>query len=153
MTKKRDNAYYEEVLERDNPAIYAELGPGKKYKNIRQARIAAGLIRLSTPLTVMKREWKKASVTEQGEFIAWIKARRSAPKRPLVDADGRLHPVAAKFIRDWLVGRKNRDLMREMGLKPLDVSVSQAANANTRLHRPDVIAKIGSWLALSGCRW
>lgn len=61
MTKQRASAYYKVRLRREHPVIYAELGPGKKYKTVRQAAAAAGLIHLPTRLDALKREWKKAS--------------------------------------------------------------------------------------------
>lgn len=66
-TSKRDNAYWLRRLENEHPAIHARLKSGA-IRNVRQACVEAGLIRLSTRVTALKREWKKATLAERAEW-------------------------------------------------------------------------------------
>jgi hypothetical protein len=63
MSKKRASSYFRARLRRDHPLVYGDLLAGR-FASVRQAALAAGLIRLPTALQGLKREWNKASPQE-----------------------------------------------------------------------------------------
>jgi hypothetical protein len=71
--QKRDNAYYEERMKNDFPAIYADLQAGK-HRTIAEAAIAAGLKKSRTRLHEPKNAFGKASKAEQSAFLGWLAA-------------------------------------------------------------------------------
>jgi hypothetical protein len=111
MSKKkfRDAAYFRRRLERDFPAIYADL-LAKRYSSVRQAAAAAGLIHLPTRIDALKREWRMAKGPEQTEFLKWLEAEYGlivsarAPTIPttvpakLVGSDGLLLPEVVHMV-------------------------------------------------------
>ena len=72
--QKRDNAYYEQRLKSDFPAIYADLKAGK-HRTVTEAVIAAGIRTPRTRLNELKNAFDKASKTEQADFLSWLTAR------------------------------------------------------------------------------
>ena len=60
-------------LQRDHQNILADLNAGK-YPSVRQAAIAAGIVRVPSQLDVLRRAWRKASDDERGEFLDWLQA-------------------------------------------------------------------------------
>jgi len=73
MVKKqvKDNAYYEERLQREHPSIYVDLKAGK-YRTVSEAATAAGLKQVRTRLHEMKNSWLKATTAEQMEFLRYL---------------------------------------------------------------------------------
>ena len=45
-----------------------------KYPSVRQAAIAAGIVRVPSQLDVLRKAWRKASDDERGEFLDWLQA-------------------------------------------------------------------------------
>ena len=146
MTKRRDAAYYEGRLKRDYPKEFAELRAGR-FKSVRQAAAAAGLIHLPTRLDALKREWNRAVKDERVDFLAWVRAsllgakRAIAPaKRPIIDGAGHLKPAVIKFISDWTVSKRVRPgkIMKEIGFSNYDATLAF------------VILPLERWLARNG---
>jgi len=130
MGKKRDSAYFKGRLKRDYPGIYADL-QGGKFKSVREAAIAAGLIREQTALQILKREWRRASRSQQVEFIEWLKDKRflakkspAAPGGPprLVDPNGILLPHVVADIQAIMTRRRLRpaNVCQELGFSRYD---------------------------------
>jgi hypothetical protein len=154
--KKRDRAYYERRLAKNFPAFYADWLAGK-YKNVHQAAIAAGLIKLSSRLDVLKRQWKKIRSSDKKAFIVWagtheakLKPRSSAP---LAGPDGRLRADVRKFLADWLSTTKYRPakIMQEMGLSGYDVTLWGAIKRDHPI-KSKIVDRLGPWLAKKGFR-
>ena len=58
-------------LKRDHPEIATQLAKGK-FKSVRAAAVAAGIVKLNTHLDVAKRAWGKMAAEEQSQFLEWI---------------------------------------------------------------------------------
>jgi hypothetical protein len=131
-TKKRDSAYYLKRLQKEHPHIHAELVAGK-LPSVRAAAIKAGLIHLPRPLTLLMREWKKASIKERREFMDWIAGTTATSPSPpgLVDRDGQLSAAAIRKIEAAMaVGRmRHGDVMEELGYSRLDPRLGMAMAA------------------------
>lgn len=147
MTVKRDNGYYERVLKRDHPDIHRDYRAGK-FRSMREARRAAGLLSERTPLHELKNAWRKASKAERDEFEAWVAATPKKVVRAVTTADRRLTDWAAKRIRTIMAARglQSGDLMRELGLKALDPSVMMAIKDHRRL-APSTVTLLRRWLS------
>jgi hypothetical protein len=156
VPKKRDSAYYRKRLSRDFPAIFAELRAGT-IKSVRKAAIKARLIKMPSRLDALKREWKRATTSQRVAFLTWIKTSRTGPKaktkiKPaIVDAEGRLRPHVKLGLQNWckINHSKISQITSEMGLPPLDTSLSSAIERSYKL-RPDMIARLERWLELKG---
>ncbi|WP_412064309.1 hypothetical protein [Rhizobium sp. SYY.PMSO] len=154
--QKRDNAYYKERLERDYPAIYADLKAGK-HGTVADAAIAAGLKKVRTRLHELKNAWTKANATEQNDFLRWlagagvvlpsIPSHVAAALSFTVAVDRRLAPAAIRRIEEIMLKRhlKPGDLMAELGYSRLNASVGMALTRGTQL-KPDVILALEKWL-------
>ncbi len=70
---KRDNDYIAQRLQRDHPQIWLDFKAGK-YKSVAEARRAAGLGGIRTPLHEMKNAWRKASDEQRDEFLDFLAA-------------------------------------------------------------------------------
>jgi hypothetical protein len=155
MKKKRDAKYYAERLKKESPGVFAEIRPGGL--SVRAASAKAGLVHLPTPLGILKREWKKASLVERREFVVWLKAggakASSASFKPIADKAGRLRPEVRKFLSDWVKANKSKPgrIMKSIGFKVFDPTLSQAIYGGHWL-RPAVIPKLASWLTAQGYR-
>lgn len=147
---KRDSKYYLERLERDHPAIHKEL-IGGKLASVREACRKAGLRKPVTALEILKREWKKASADEKRDFLAWAhgKAPKSAAVAPLalVSTDRRLTPAAKTLIERMMKDEdlKLGQLMKKLGLSPLNASLGQALHNDTRISL-DLATKLQAWV-------
>lgn len=160
MTKKqkRDNAYYEDRLKNDYPAIYADLQAGK-HKTISEAVIAAGLKKPRTRLQELKNAFEKANKAEQTAFLGWLAAKgysvtaSLAPggAGPVIAIDGRLLPATKIRIENIIAKRnlKMGDVMAEMGFPKLNASLGRALHRGDKL-QPDVITALEKWLAANG---
>lgn len=146
MTKKsqkRDNQYYLDRLRNEVPTVFADLQAGK-FKNAAQALVAAGLRKPRSQLDVLSSAWSKASQTERDAFKARIGcvalapapvapavvSAVIAPPKPARPANGKSHlsPTLAAEVKAIMArrGLKNGDVMREIGLRPLDASLGRA---------------------------
>jgi hypothetical protein len=153
MTKKRDSAYYKERLKRDFPPVFADWRAGK-FKSVRQAAAAAGLIHLPTRVDALKREWKRATTREKNEFVAWTKGRKAvsaAPSTPIVDAAGHLKPAVIRFINEWTRDKRIKPgrIMKEIGFSNFDYTLSHALRLGAPI-RSAAIPPLGSWLVRNG---
>lgn len=156
MKKDRSNTYLRKRLAKKRPDILADFDAGR-IKSIRAASAKAELIRLPTPLGILKREWKKASATEHREFVRWAKAReaaaRSAPVRPIADTAGHLRLKVAKFLSDWIRANKSTPgrIMQKIGFSRHDATFSPAIYRGQTM-RPEVFPRLTDWLITQGFR-
>jgi hypothetical protein len=158
MAKKRDSGYYRERLRRDHPRIYADLGAGR-YRSVRQAAIAAGLIREPTRLQALKRNWQRASPAEQRRFVAWVRARTASARRAgpsisaIVDSDNRLKPPVVSFLKGWIRAHRYKPgwIMKDLGFSVYDATLAPAITSNGPV-REKVADKLQHWLAKQGFR-
>ena len=155
MSKKRDSAYFEARLKRDFLKIFNDLRAGK-IKSVRQAAAAAaaGLIHLPTRVDALKREWKRASVREKNEFVAWTKgpkAASAAHSMPIIDAAGHLKPAVIRFISGWTRDKRITPgkIMKEIGFSNFDYTLSHALRLGAPI-RSAVIPPLESWLVRKG---
>lgn len=148
----RDSKYYRKRLERDHPVIFRDLVAGK-YRSIRQAAAAAGLIHLPTRLQNLKREWKRATAAERRAFIAWAKSTlpASSSTARIASSDGRLTPRAIDFLKDWL--KRNRlkpgNVMQAIGGSNHDYRMFEALNSGKPLPT-DVVTRLSDWMKRAG---
>jgi hypothetical protein len=163
MTKKRDAAYYRKRLKAGDPVIYADVVAGRI--TVRKAALKAGLIHLPTTLGVLKREWRKATISEQEGFLRWAKATtpafwrfKSSPPKPspttIVDSADRLLPPVVQFLHIWLGSRihaKRGHIMVEMGFSTFDTSLSRAIDGEPL--NSEIVPKLEDWLRKNGFRW
>lgn len=59
------------LLKRDHPEIAQQLAHGE-FKSARAAGIAAGIVRVPTPLDLLRKDWKKATAKQRKIFLAEI---------------------------------------------------------------------------------
>lgn len=102
--------------------------------------------------------WARATATERRHFLAAIRVGAGpAPVAPtispsvlsIVDADSKLRPHVAARISTIMSrrGLKMGAVMTEMGMQPLNQSVSGAmARKPKRLLNPSVLAALEKWL-------
>jgi hypothetical protein len=140
MSKKlRDSKYFAKRLEHEFPDIHSDYRAGK-LKSVRAAAIKAGLVRKPTRADALKREWKRASVSEKKEFLIWAGAARpkSSKGTPIVTPTGLLTPAAISYLNDWLKSHKLAPgrVMKQMGFSNYDYRLASALNGaplNTKL--------------------
>jgi len=153
MSKKRDSRYFLKRLEREFPAIYSAYRTGK-LRSVREAAIRAGLVRKPSRTDALKREWKKASVSEKREFLIWIKAgsvrTSSSAKTLIVDTAGRLTPPVASHLGNWLKTYKvtGGQIMKQIGFKNGDSRLAAAINGAPL--SAEIVPKLAHWLARHG---
>jgi hypothetical protein len=160
VTKKRDAAYYEGRLKRDHPKEFAELRAGR-FRSVRQAAAAVGLIHLPTRLDALKREWKRAGKRDRLDFIAWVRGSivavaRGAPaaKQSIVDSAGHLKPAAIKFIEDWTIAKRIKpgSIMMEIGFKNYDATLAFALKRGKPV-RSEVLSPLKDWMVRNGYKF
>lgn len=153
---KRDASYYLGRMALEHPAIHADYSAGRL--TARQAMIQAGYQREPTPLTIMQREWKKATNSQQRAFLLWLRAVRSAapPSASLapspaglavVDSDGRIRDPVRKRIREVMHTRKLKmgQLLRELGLNVRNPAIGLALHKNYSVRLENVVL-LEKWL-------
>lgn len=153
--QKRDNAYYEQRLKSDFPAIYADLKAGK-HRTVTEALIAEGIRTPRTRLHELKNAFDKASKAEQAAFLSWLSARgHSIAATPIavmgsskIALDRRLLPAAKLRVEEIMTkrGLEMGEVMIEMGFSKLNPSLGRALHRGDRLQL-DVITAIEKWLA------
>jgi hypothetical protein len=155
MKKKRDAAYYRARLAKEFPAIFAEIGPGGL--SVRAASTKAGLIHLPTRVDALKREWRRTTLREHGEFARWARVHeaktRGTSARPIADKDGHLRPEAARFLSDWVRANRSKPgrIMKQIGFRVFDWTLAHAIDHGGSL-RKQVIDKLGPWMVKNGFR-
>lgn len=193
---RRDNDYYLELMKRERPQVYADYLDGK-FKNITEARRAAGQIKVRTPLEQLELAWTEASVSEREAFKMSIGCTASpgAPTAPSSSGGSGVagtsssppvtHPVTpvthpasgqASTVptapvstpnhlrpgRGQLTAQERADVqeimdrrrmklgevMRELGLPPLNASIGHALRhgENGSLTN-DVLVRLRPWIA------
>lgn len=65
------SSYLAARIKRDAPEIAERVMAGE-FRSIRQAAIAAGIVKETPPLVILKRTWKRMTENEQREFLHWI---------------------------------------------------------------------------------
>jgi hypothetical protein len=157
LTKKRDAAYYEARLKRDYPKEFAELRAGR-FRSVRQAAAAAGLIHLPTRFDALKREWKRAGRRERSDFLVWVRksilaaAPAHHPAKPsIIDSAGHLKPAVVKFIEDWAAAKRITPgkIMKEIGFSNYDATLAFALKRGNPI-RSEVLMPLQGWLVRNG---
>ncbi|WP_444462238.1 hypothetical protein [Rhodobacter capsulatus] len=87
MKQKRDNTYYLERLRREHPQIHADFLAGK-FKNITEARKAAGQIKVKTALEKLEEAWTEASAVERDTFKMRIGCMAATGAPAVISAPG-----------------------------------------------------------------
>jgi hypothetical protein len=153
MSAKRDAAYYKRRLKAEHPSIYADLRTGR-FKSVRQAALAAGLIKAPTRVDALIREWKKASPGHRKQFLDWLTSARVGLKKKvapaIADAEGHLLPPVIAFLRDYTRARKMTpgQIMHEMRLKRFDYTLSHALKGGKL--RSEVVEALKVWMPAKG---
>lgn len=147
---KRDREYYESRLKTRYPSVYADF-LGGKYKSVREASIAAGIVKSRSPLMELRSAWRKASRSERDEFIKDVtggtltrkgltlrlKSSSTPLRAPALDSNRKLHPQARALIIQILASRDitpSRAIVEiDPSKKTLDASLGLALSRNTRL--------------------
>lgn len=160
---KRDNEYYRERLRKEHPDIYADY-QARKFKNLSEALIKAGIRKKRTELDALKSAWNKASKAERDAFKAFIgcavptltnaPASTSVPvKSPshtatATSGKGHLPPALRDAVKEIMKLRrlKSGQVMREIGRDSLDGSLGMALNQDT-LVQDSMIADLEAWAA------
>jgi hypothetical protein len=145
--QKRGNDYFMARLEREHPAIFADWKAGR-YATKRQALVASGLRKDGQTANVLKNAWGRATLQERRAFLEWLKPRgRSSLSAAHVDRERRLLPTTVARIIEILNRRGIRpgEMMIEMGLSPLDQSISSGIQRGTRLSA-QLVPRLSSWL-------
>jgi hypothetical protein len=157
MAGKRDSSYFKARLKRDYPKIHSDLVAGR-YKSVRAAAIAAGMVTSPTRLDALKREWKRASLAEKKAFLAWARPHPSPSGSPvplpaITDSRGYLLVTVVDFLVRWTKGRKIRpgQIMKEMGFSNYDYRLAHALRRQDPLAQ-EVCDKLPPWLVKAGFR-
>jgi hypothetical protein len=58
-------------IARDRPDVLERMKAGE-FPSVRAAAIAAGIVKVPTPLDVLKRAWAKAGKRERDDFMGWV---------------------------------------------------------------------------------
>lgn len=145
---ERGSRYLLQRMKKDAPGVHADY-VGGKYPSVRAAAIAAGLRRPTSQLNLLKNAWDKADPAQRADFLAWIGAPSSStpPRGAIVDGDRRLLPTAATRVEYIIAKRRMKpgEVMKEMGLNPLDQSLAMALRRSTKL-RGDLVTRLEGWL-------
>ena len=89
---KRDNAYFERRLLDKHPEVYADWKAGS-YRSLKAACESVGVMKPRTRLHELKNAWKKATPTEQRDFLGHLhKIGAIAPPAPA--ASPRIAPAS-----------------------------------------------------------
>jgi Arc/MetJ-type ribon-helix-helix transcriptional regulator len=105
ILKQQGNSadYLRARLDRDHPEI-AEALDRKEYRSIRQAAIAAGIVKPPTPLNILQSTWAKASQEERDEFITPLLPEQSdsADCMTSLDVEDAMRLLCKRFSREDL---------------------------------------------------
>lgn len=150
--KDRSNKYWEPRLKRERPDLYADLKAGK-IASVRQTAIAAGMIKPSSRLKALKREWRRSSVRERREFMEWLKiGGSSAGLIPghlpsLLGGDGKLTRTAVLLLQDEMNARgvTSGAVMQAMGYGKLDPKLGFALQRRWKV-TPEMLRRLQDWL-------
>jgi hypothetical protein len=153
--QKRDNAYYEDRLRLEHPAVHADFLKGV-YRTLADAFTAAGMRKPRSRLHELKNAWDKASQPERDEFIRHIggsppvATTSSALPMPFL-VHRRLTSPAIAAIMKFMDDRKLKtgEVMVLIGRAPLDASVGMALRRNTKI-RHDIGKDLETLLTAQG---
>jgi hypothetical protein len=151
LGSKRDANYYKLRLKKEHPTIHADL-LAKRYKSVRQAAAAAGLVKIPGHVGGLKRHWLKATRAEKEEFLAWVKSRvRSRARTPIVDSTGKLSSAAVTFIQTWCSERRLRPgrIMQRLGFSRYDYRLAQALGRESPIEA-EILPKLEPWMRGEG---
>ncbi|MCH8489817.1 MAG: hypothetical protein LAT81_07800 [Oceanicaulis sp.] len=161
MAAKRDSTYCRGRLQREAPAIFADLNAGR-IGSVRQAAAMAGIKPLPKTLNNLKREWRKASAAERREFIDWIRGSlptakapaKSAPVaayRAVFDVDGHLTADAIAFLKAWQKreGKRPGRILQQLGFRRNDFRLAAAINRRVRLAN-ELTGPVDGWMRRNG---
>lgn len=155
MAQKRDNAYFEDRLREEHPAIHADFQRGV-HRTLAEALIVSGLRKPRSRLLELRNAWDKASQFERDEFlrhIAGLAPIAATSGVPLVGilAHGRLTSPAIAAIERFMHDRKLRmgDVMDLIGRGSLDASMGMALRRNTTI-QPEMAADLEALLIAEG---
>ena len=172
MTGKtvRDSEYYLNRIKADWPAIFIEYVDGRI--TAKEAIYRAGYQARPTPLSILMREWRKATAVEKRKFINWAKspsaATRASSTAVAIKAIGvgaglTVHTASTGHpgsISQHLTRTSRTRLqaamrarsitangvMAEMGFDKFDSSLSNALRLGTRV-KAEVAAALTVWLS------
>jgi hypothetical protein len=152
MSNKRGSAYYGKRIEKEFPALHADVLSGKK--TVLQASIEAKLRKQPTRGDAIIRNYERASPTDRKQFGNWLRARTAGKTKtaPIVDSSGKLVAAVIVFIRDWLrkAGRKTPGhLLSKIGTHSNHDSRMSQALKGERLP-PEFLADLENWLRSNG---
>lgn len=168
MRQKRDKDYYLRRLKAEHPIAYAHVQTG--HKDFWDTVYDVGLKRRQKPVNSLKGAWKRCSATDKQEFLDWLKSEHGIQTKKssfsgipssafskatlpdLADSQGRLSTAAIAAISDTMqkFNMTNGDLMKEIGEKPLDVSITSAVWNGRKIHNPVLLDKLKRWLKKHG---
>lgn len=155
---KRDNSYYLGRLRTEHPSVYADLQSGK-FRNATDAFVAAGLRKPRTALDTLLATWSKATAADQAAFrkqIGCIIASSMTVGRLLTPVTATTaHAGAKNYLSKQmevevlrLMERRNLkmgDLMREIGMNPLNASLGMALQRGTSVSEA-MISALTIWI-------
>ena len=154
-TQNRNNAYYEDRLRLEHPAVHADFLKGI-HRTLANALMAAGMRKPRSRLQELQNAWGKATQPERDVFLRHVGATQHIATIAAVAAgtfllDQRLTPPAIAAIRRFLQDRNITmgGLMALIGRKALDQSVSLAVMRDTKI-QPDLGADLETLLTAQG---
>jgi hypothetical protein len=62
-------------IARDRPDVLERMKAGE-FPSVRQAAIAAGIVKVKSPLDWLKHHWAKATKQQQSAFLTWVGEQR-----------------------------------------------------------------------------
>ncbi len=167
--RKRNNQYYLDRLRDEHAGIFADYQAGK-FKNAAAAILAAGLRKQQDILVVLKSAWNRADAAEKDAFKLMIGCVAPATVLPptataspvplspstyghanrnatVLQATRKLSPVLSAAVRQIMDRRKLKtgQIMREMGISPLDASLGMALHRDTQV-RDDLVKALEVWV-------
>ena len=149
---KRDTAYYLNRLRVEHPTAYSDLKSGK-YQTANEAIVASGLRKKRSALGDARQAWGRMTSAEKVLFVRWLKTAPGVvtPARilsPATDSERRLLPATRAKLLSVMGHRflESGDIMREMGLDPLDTSIGNALRNGWRVST-NVATHLSAWLA------
>lgn len=162
MTQKRDNDYFLERIRREHPQVHADYLAGK-FKNVTEARKAAGQIKIRTALDRLGEAWTQATPAERDAFKAMIGCAATAVSHPMTarpaasnttavmpTSKGRQHlpPTLATDVRAIMTRRHLTTgvVMREIGRDPMNPSLGNALRQGWQVQSA-LVADLENWVA------
>lgn len=146
-SRRRDRLYWLKRLRAEYPGLAEQVDRGAL--TVRAACIKARLIKSPSRLDALKREWKKANLSDKRAFIMWLKASVSGkPRIEPLTASGYLTTAAIKQIHKIMADEclKPGQVMAQMGFKRLDPRLGFALRGDRKVN-PEFAEKLEAWLS------